>query len=309
LLSRAAFWDQFPFEKTYLDIKTGPIQFYDYQLGGEGKDRFFSSSFANVADLQLYSARDRTRGADSVKYRPLLTQMLQNIPFLFNVDSVEVSNGFVESDVISIKTKKEGSIYFSNINGSVTKVKNYNIESGDTLGFRINTKVMGQGDLLVAFRQAYLDSNQSFKLEAKMGRLEMSSLNDILLPLASIQIERGVAENTALNVIGNDVDAIGYMDMKYRNLRVSWHKKGQTDFFLSRFFNWLINAIINTNSKEKSKILYAKRLQDKAIFNFWGRMAIQGLLTNIGIRLHQKEVRKYRKAVKEGKASEFGEIL
>jgi hypothetical protein len=309
LLPRQAFWEQFPFEKAFLDIKTGPIKFYDYSLVGEGKDRFFSSKFMDVADVHLYVAKDRTRGPDSIKYRPLLAGMLQQIPLLFNVDSIQIINGYVKSDVISIKTKNEGVIYFSNINGPVTKLKNHQIAPADTLAFRLQSRINGEGDMLVAFRQSYLDSNQSFKLEAKMGRLDMRSLNSILLPLGSMQIDRGVAEEMSMSANGNDVDAIGYMDMRYRDLKVSWHRKGASQFFLSRFFNWAINAIINTNSKQKSKLLYAKRHQEMAIFNFWGRLAIQGLLINTGIRVPKKELRKYRKAVKEGKAEDFKEIL
>jgi hypothetical protein len=62
--------------------------------------------------------------------------------------------------------------------------------------------------------------------------------------------------------------------------------------------SWLANLFVR-GKNNKTGIVYAERLKEKSIFNFWARISVNGLLTNLGVRKNGKQVRKFYKGLKE----------
>ncbi len=299
-ISRDSFWNSFSYEKDYNTIKTGRTEINNWSLSdfSSGKKLLIQSMSADA--INFLTERDKTRGSDSVPYRPLLARSFKKIPLQLAVDSMQITNSFVRHNLIPLKTKKEASIFFTAMNGSLYNVKNTNITESDTLRFKLAAKIMDQGDMLLGFRQSYTDSLQGFSLNGVMGRLDLTSLNRLLTPLLSIKIDRGIADSMRLLVGANDYVAYGSMDMRYHGLNVSLLINGERKYFLSGFFNWLINAFIPSKGDSKKNVVFQERIRSKSIFNYWSKIAINGLLSNIGIKRDKQQIRKYNKAVKRG---------
>jgi hypothetical protein len=47
----------------------------------------------------------------------------------------------------------------------------------------------------------------------------------------------------------------------------------------------------------KTGIVYAERLREKSVFNYWARMSLNGLLTNLGIRKNARQERRFYKGL------------
>jgi hypothetical protein len=300
LVSRDSFWNVFPFERDYNTLKLGKGIFNNWRITGEEGSREFNAQHATFNDVYLLTEKDKTRGPDTVKYRALLAKSFERIPLRFSVDTITLNNGFVWHNLIPEKSKKEGYIFFSSINGNLYNVKNYNSLPGDTFRFRLATKLMGKGDLVVGFRQAYTDTLQGFSLRAKLGNFELSSLNNLLVPLVNVKIDRGTVDSMLLAVGANDYVAYGNMDMRYHGLRLALLKKGEKEYFLSKFFNLLINTFVHSSDNSGKDIIFQERLRNKSIFNYWSKIAINGLLSSLGVKRDKKKVRKYNKAIRQG---------
>lgn len=306
---REAFWESMVYEKDYLTLKMGNTSIHHWQIDDVGKKGVkpysLSAESIKADSVFFWVERDKTKKADSGFYKPLLAQSLRRIPFLFSVDTVQLGNSFVRHNVIPEKSRVEGNIFFTDMNGFIFDIKNKNYLNDDSLRFRLRSKLMGESDLSVAFRQSYTDTLQGFWLRARMGKMNMSSLNSLLVPLLSVKIERGNADTMLLLAQGNDYVAYGTMDLRYKGLRVSLLRKGENEYFLAKVFNWLINIVVREEDHAGKSILFQERFRNRSIYNYWAKIAIKGLLANLGIKKDKNQLRKYRRFIKENKLPDY----
>ncbi len=299
VLSRDSFWLSTPVEKDYNTLRVGYTLLRNWQITGGKGEKKLTAQYVQAYRVNFLTQKDKTHGPDTVTYRPLLAKSFKRIPFLFVADTVQVTNGYVRHNVWPEKSKKEATIFFTDINGSLYNVRNTDYHNDDSLRFRLNGRLMGQGDLLVGFRQSYTDSLQEFQMRARMGAMDLSALNSLLSPMVSVKVDRGIVDSMLLIVGANDYSAYGSMDLRYHNLRLSLLKNGEKQYFLSKFLNWVLNGVVRSKDNSTKKSLYQERLRNKAIYNYWGKIALNGLLTNLGFKRDKKQERKYNKAIKQ----------
>jgi hypothetical protein len=299
VLDRDSFWLATPVEKDYNTLKLGYTELHDWAITGTKGEKKLTASFLQADHVNFLTEKDKTHGPDTVSYRPLLANSFKKIPFLFAVDTMHITNSYVRHNVWPEKSKKEATIFFTGINGDLYNVRNTDYHSDDSLRFVMHGKLMGQGDMLVGFHQSYADTLQEFKMRARMGAMDLSALNSLLVPMVSVKVDRGIVDSMLLIVSANDYTAYGSMDLRYHNLRLSLLKNGEKQYFLSKFLNWILNGVVRSKDNSTRKALYQERLRSKSIYNYWGKIAINGLLTNLGFKRDKKQVRKYNKAVKQ----------
>ncbi|HEX5668468.1 MAG TPA: hypothetical protein VFX73_06665, partial [Chitinophagaceae bacterium] len=198
-------------------------------------------------------------------------------------------------NVIDEKTEKEGTIFFTEVNGTVTNNRNFDIQKDDSIRVDLTSKLMSRGQLRFLFRESYEDSIQGFLMSVRMGGMEMQELNRLMIPLNSVRVDKGMIRDVSMRVKGNDHFAFGSMDMNYQNLKVSVlneqnKKKG--------IVSWLANILVRGRNS-KTGIIYTERLKDKSVFNFWSRISLNGLMTNLGVRKNGKQVRKFYRGLEK----------
>jgi len=280
-------------------LHLGYTELHNWQLSGNKERRKLTVQYLSTDRLNFLTEKDKTHGPDTVSYRPLLANSFKRIPIDFSLDTMQLTNGYVKHTVLPERSKRQATIYFAGINGFLYNVKNVDYRPDDTLRFRLRSQLMGRGDLLIGFKQSYTDSLQAFSMRARMGRMDLTELNQLLVPLVSVKIDRGVADSMLLMVGANDYVAYGSMDLRYRNLRLSLLKKGEKKYFLSSFFNLIINGVVHSSDNSKFNILYQERLRNKGVYNYWSKIAISGLLSNLGVKRDKKQIKKYNKAIKQ----------
>lgn len=308
-LSRDSFWRLYPYEKAYLTLKMGQGHFRDYKVIWEpsAEKPEVYVHHVEVNDVFFKAEKDKTGLPDTVSYRPLLARSLAGIPFRLLIDTILLNRGQVRYNEIAQKTKTEAYIYFTDVKGRITNIKNYDYAINDSIRARLTGKLMGQGAFLFNFRQSYTDTLQGFYLTYQMSKFNMPDLNVFLKPVVSLQISHGYSDSTWMRVKANEYAAYGLMDFRYRNLKLAYLKNGGQEYFLSGFINGIINAFVRTNSNNKRDIIYQQRLRNKAIYGYWGRIAISGLLTNLGVKRDKKQKRLYEKSAKELKLPDYTE--
>ncbi|HMH31409.1 MAG TPA: hypothetical protein VK543_00175, partial [Puia sp.] len=294
-MDRDSFFATQPIEKDYISVSSGPIQASTVNIIKDNKDTGFAINKLSLDHFFIKAERDKRRPDDTILYKPLLAKMIQKIPFHFAVDTLVLQNSTVWHNVIAEKTGEEGTIFFTDVNGSIGDLRTFRINNHDSLRIRVYAKLMGKGNLYMRFRQSYSDSLQGFLLAARMGKFDMPDLDRILVPLTRIRIARGVIDTLWLQASANDLLAFGSMEIDYRKLHVEKLDKNEKK---QGFISWLANIIVRTRNRKKGTI-YVERLQDKAIFNYWGKIALSGLLTNIRVASSKKNKKKYEAALKK----------
>ncbi|HSR38261.1 MAG TPA: hypothetical protein VLL95_05055, partial [Phnomibacter sp.] len=303
--TREEVWAATPYEKGYETIEGGRIRASGIQLSFPDKKPQVSIGKLATSDLLFTTAKDKTKLEDTVDYRPLLTQTLLKIPIPLFIDSVLLQNARVDAHEISKKTKKETSIYFTEINGYLQNVKNHNIKPEDTLDMRVRARFYGTDVVRLHFRQSYYDTLQEFWMRVRMSHFEMPEMNKLLVPLMGLNILSGTVDSLLLVARGNDYFAYGTMDMRYHNLRARLLKtedtKGKVWVSMA---NFLTGIFLRKHDNGRTDLLFKERIRKRSIFNFWGKIALEGLLTNLGIKRDKKERKQFEKTVKAFDLSE-----
>jgi hypothetical protein len=276
-------------EKDYITLRTGRVRADDLKPVIFGRDTTVYIRKLTLDPLDLKVERDKRVPDDTVSYRPLLARMFRKIAFPINIDSIELHRSTVWHNVIDEKTEKEGTIFFTDITGHVLKVKNFDYQERDSVSIAVSAGLMGKGQMRFRFRQSYTDTAQEFLMGVRMGVMEMEELNRLMVPMNSVRIDRGVIDDVSMRVKGNDSIAYGTMDINYDDLKLSvLNEQNKRRGLVSWFANIFVRG-----KNHKTGIIYTERLKEKSVFNFWSRISLAGLMTNLGVRKNGKQVRKF----------------
>lgn len=292
---RDSFFARQRFEKDYISFSTGRVRADALRPVVYRKDTAIYVRKLTIDPLYFTVERDKRMPDDTTKYRPLMTRMLNRLPFLVKVDTISLQRSVVWHNVIDEKTEKEGTIFFTNVNGYLSNIKNYDLAAADSLRMNLQSLLMGAGDLRVQFREAYGDSLQGFLLAARMGGMDMDELNRLMMPLFNVRADRGRILNLSMRVKGTDDLAYGNMVVNYNKLKVSLLNEENKKRTL---MSWLANVLLR-GKNSKMGIVYAERLKEKSIFNFWARISVNGLLTNLGVRKNGKQVKRFYRGLEK----------
>lgn len=297
--SRERFWADEPYEKDYMVLSTGKITGNHVMVNLEASKPEIEIGHLDLLQPYIRPERDKTRPEDTVLYRPLLAQQILKIPLRLKVDTLEIRNGYVEYHEIGKKSGKEGRIFLDQINGYVFNVKTHGILPEDSIRMRLTTRLFGEGFLRLLFRQSYADTLQGFWMRTRMNGFSMNRMNELLSPLLGVSLRSGHIDTLTMLVKGNDHFAYGTMDMRYDNLNV-WISNSDEEegTFISGPISWIANQLLRRHDNGRPDLLFRKRVRKRGQFNFWGKIAVEGLLTNIGVKRDNAEKRDFKKNIK-----------
>ena len=279
-ISRSNFFRSLTYEKDYITLGMGKGSMAGLEYNG-----YWQAAQWHISELNLLVERDKRIADDTVTYRPMLAKSLEQLPFAFRLNDIALSNSNIRYHEISEKNGAESKIWFTALHGNILHAGNTGIKNGDSLRISLNTMLMGAGPMSFRFSQAYSDSLQGFEILSTVGQMNLAALSPLLQPLVNVKIRSGQVDTVWLKVHANDYAASGNISSEYRNLKIhlldeEGRKRGMMSF--------LANTIV-PNKKKKSSRLYRERLRNKSIFNYWGKIALSGLFTNLGIEKPPKK--------------------
>ncbi len=294
-ISRDSFFEAQEFEKDYITLRSGHFEINGFGIDKNKKDTGISIKRIDADHFFIMAERDKLRPDDTIAHKPMFTGLAQKIPFPIIIDTIALQRTTIWHNVIAKKTGEQGTIFFTDVSGMLLNIKNHQFVEDDSLRIRVNARIMGTGNLSMRFRESYMDSLQGFLLTARMGKFEMPELNRILVPLILIKITKGHIDTLWLQARANAILAFGQMQIDYRKLHV---EKLDLQQKKQGFISWVANIIVRTNNA-KDGTIYVERLQNKSIFNYWGRIALSGLLTNIRVASNRMYKKKYELALRK----------
>ncbi len=292
---RDAYFQQQPFEKDYITLSTGRLRADQLKPVIYGRDTTVYIRKLTVDPVNFKVERDKRVKDDTLQYRPLLARMFKRLNFPLKMDTLYLKNSVVWHNIIDEKTEKEGTIFFTDVEGYVTNIKNFDFKEKDSIRIDLSSEFMGKGRMRFLFREAYEEQFQSFVMSVRMGGMEMKELNRLMIPLNNVRVDKGYIRDVTMRIRGNDTVAYGSMDMNYNNLKVSILNQKEKKRGIS---SWLANLFVR-GQNSKSGIIYTERLREKSVFNFWSRISLNGLMTNLGIKSNGKQVRRFYKGLEK----------
>jgi hypothetical protein len=218
--------------------------------------------------------RDRTIAEDlSSKVGKYPHQMLRNIKFPFSIKKMNIKNGMAAYTEKAAVSKKTGTVFFKNINGTIANVTNINdiISKNNLLLLDATASFMGVSQLHSVWKLSLNSSNGAFDVSGTAGGFNAVSLNPLIEPLGMASIKSGTVNNLVFNMTGNDLQAKGASTLLYQNLKIELLKRDSGDVKKSSLKSLLANALMKNsnplNGATRTEEIIYQRDVTKSFFN------------------------------------------
>lgn len=243
--------------------------------------------------LEMDVFRDKRIPKEEYIIKPMPQDLMQNVPFDVDIDSVLIRNGLVRYQEFAPRAMLPGSIYFSDLNGDITPFilvkegKDYPIESSR---LHVTSKLMGEGDVLLN-AELFYDDPFPMNVDVEMGELDLRLLNNMLSRGVFVKILEGKVNDGNWNFTIDRERAIGSMNFHYEDLKIELldsltleSGKGKLNFmsFLGNLFAKNSNPRKFFN-RDKTSDIYYERDKSKFIFGGWWKATFSGLKGSLGL--------------------------
>ncbi len=295
----------------YLEFKTGRTE-----ISGIDQELFFRDSIIYARKIESSNARlsvykDKRLPFDFSKIKPLPTAMIQKIPGKIKIDSIRLYNADISYEEFNEKTLMTGTAHFNRTQLLVQGIKNFDITPTDSLRVSATTWLMDSAYIRLRFNESYTDTLHGFAFAVRVRPFNLTALNPMLEPLVSAKINRGRVDTIHLNAIGREYVAHGKMKMYYSGLKAQYLQKGDENVktLKTRFINFAANdLILRHKNKRGYGEVYAERVRERSVINYWLKMAISGMMSSTGVKSNKKQEKKYHKSIRKLNVPEIPEV-
>ncbi len=277
--------------------------------------------FAEIA-FNLNVFRDK-RLPFKYKRKLLPVAQLRRLPFSLKVDSLKVTNSFVQYEEFAEGTSDPGGIYFDELQAVLKNISNIADTGMATLN--ASARLFGQGSLTLFCVFPYEKSRRA-SLSGAIRNFNLPGLNPILTPTTQMQVESGTMKALAYQFSFNEMRSDGEIELNYENLKlVTFKSQGDSDeeepeidnlkTFMMNTFVFRKNMTESMPEERRTGTVAFVRDDGRSIFNYWSKSLISGIKSAYNIdkaearksdrelkkeeRLSRREARRQRRAEKK----------
>ncbi len=207
--------------------------------------------------------------------------LIQRLPFRLTIDSVAVSDSFVQYEEFAAETSEPGGIFFANLNAVLGNVSN---TAGDAT-LQAHAKLFGQGDIDVYVTFPGNPAQRS-SLKGSVRNFHLPKLNAILTPSTQLAVETGEMNALLFAFTFNEFRSDGELELNYENLKLASFKNSEKNEEpeVNTFKTFMINTFVFR--KNMTKDLPAEKRQGtidferdraRSIFNLWTKSLVSGI--------------------------------
>ncbi len=219
-----------------------------------------------------------------VKEKPLPIAWLQSLPFGLRIDSVKITNSFVQYEEFAEGTAKPAGIFFDKLNATIGNVSSDGDSGNTTLDAR--ARLFGRGELAL-FVTFPAETTKHSTAKGWIRNFPLPRLNPILTPSTQLHIESGIMKELLFDFRFNSLRSDGEVKLNYQGLKLVTFKEDtdasnepQKDNFKTFMMNTFVFRTDMTDDlpedKRKGSIDFV-RDQSKSIFNYWSKSLISGI--------------------------------
>jgi 3D (Asp-Asp-Asp) domain-containing protein len=292
-----------PYQLDYITVKTGAVTINGLDAEKYEKDSSFIADVITIINPVMTIYRDKSPpSSPNKKEKALPVGMIKNISLPVEVKSVQIEDGMITYGEKNGKSRKEGTLFLTRINGRLENLKNHNLTDDDSLSLTLNGYMMDSAYLNICLKESYTDSLSGFLITAQIKPTPLSILNPVLVPLSNVKLTSGQLDSLTLHAIGRNDIALGEMDMHYHNLRIQLVNDGDPDksTFLQKVMTFVANTfVIKRNNTSRTGVIYYSRQSTQSFVNYIVKMTQSGMASSVGLKKNRKYMKQYKKELEE----------
>lgn len=186
---------------------------------------------------------------------------------------INLRDGIIRYTEVSEKSGEEGTIAFHRVDADIRQE-----QEGKGYAFTANAYLYDKAPVHVNYQ--YLDSS-SFKIAARIGPLDLTTMNQVLTPLQGMELKSGNLEEFQFEAIATRDSASGNALMTYSDLHMALLKRADEPDkknLGNEIITFLANGMLRHKRYKASSPVLETRIREKSMFNYWKRIAANGAI-------------------------------
>ncbi len=254
-------------------------------------DRAFVSENVSVDALSLEIFSDKHM-EEWKRYRKMIPEMLKAIPLSFRLDTIRVAKGNIKYVERPEDSEETGYVTFDDVYATLYHATNI-VEEGEetTMVADVQTLFMNKGKLHVNINFPMYREDLFHTIKVSMAAMPLTELNKILEAAVNTSVKSGQLNSLEFTMELDQNKATGMMHFAYNDLKIELLGKGQDDPKLKeKIGSFLANLLVlktdnpNGNKDElREGPIAHERNSEKAIFGYWVRALLSGVIPSVGI--------------------------
>lgn len=275
-MSRKQFVKQLKFEKDLYTISTQKIQ-SKIDIGFQGNDFYFKSNQINLNQVNANIYRSKIP-PDDTTIKKLYSQTLRELPFILEVQQVNLNNSTLIYEEETATSNKAGKLSFTNFSAQIKNINSgYKKTKLPNVQAQINCKFMNDSKLTALWTFNPMNRSDDFNIKGSIFNFSAEKMTPFIKPYLHATAQ-GMIEEVRFNFNGNNTDAKGTFGINYENLKVTVYNSHTGKE--RKAINLVGNLLLKSNTKNEYKevdIKTVKRNQDRSFFNLFWLCIEQGL--------------------------------
>jgi|GEM_PF-1792312 len=288
LLSLEEFRTKNPWQTDYLEAAAGTLTAEGMHFSATTRGNEINVSSIILDSLTLNSSRDKRMKERPFMEKPMPSKLVANLKIPVSIHEIKVTNGQVNISETSFATGREGVIILNNINADITNLNNQQA-SADSLKLNGHASLFGKTSVKMNYRESYQDSLSTFKIRLSLSPMNLREINQVSIPLAALEINKGDTDGINAEWEGNKYFARGEIFLPYKNLSISVLDKRNLNHksLLISAESDFVNMMLRKKNLKPSFMLF-ERNRNKFVFNYWIKTLLTGFASSVGIKSERK---------------------
>ena len=290
------------YQSDYTTIQTGAVTISGLNAEQYEKDSSFIADAITISNPLITFYRDKLPpNSPFKKAKPLPVDMIKNITLPVAVSSVQIQNGTITYGEKNAKSRKEGFLHLTRLEGGFGNIKNHNISNSDSLSITLKGYLMDSAHLDIAVKESYTDPLSGFNLNVRISPTPLSILNPVIVPISNVKVASGILDSLTMHAVGRNDMALGEMKMYYHDLRIKLIKEGIADrsTFLQNIASFFANTfLIKNKNTSRTGVVYYERVAIQSFPKYILKMTLSGAASSVGAKSNRKYKKQYEKKLK-----------
>ncbi|MCC8020290.1 MAG: hypothetical protein LIO85_11045 [Rikenellaceae bacterium] len=223
------------------------------------------------------------------RYKKLLYESVQELPFLLRTGKISVGSMDAVYRELPQYGTEPGVINFTNLSGTFTGLTNIPDAEEPFYTLSAHAAMYGRAPLHATFYFPKSRGTNRFEVRGSLGSMDMSLLNQTIIPLAKAEIEEGTIDKLDFHITGDGSTASVDLTLLYHDLKIALvRNKGDNEVKERKFLSWIANEFVVKDSnpehgETRRGTGTAERDPDRSQFNYLWRTLLQGIKETAGL--------------------------
>ncbi len=233
---------------------------------------------------------------------PMLYTVIQQAPFKFSVHEAYIRRFNVIYEELAKKGTSLGRLVFTDMNGHVSGLTNIPSRFDQYIRLEATGNMMAEGPFHAVWQLPVDPANDRFLLQARLDSLDLTTLNQIITPLASAQVKSGKAYAIRFHMDAGSPGGTIDLAVPYRGLKVALLKKKDEGELADRsFLSGLANMLLKhdnpsyperPDSQLREVHRYVERDPYHSTFNYLWQLLKPALIETVGVTRTEQKIAK-----------------